>query len=126
MGEGRGRLLDRDTKNAGEGDGGWLLFVPGGQGLSMNPSAAVNVPLRGWLCPVIKGCLGDASSPGPGGIRSLLLCGDHDGPLKLAAPEGAVGSRSPPLLHPTSSPSGPQRGAPPSRGSLCCEVRQDT
>ena len=66
-GRGGGRRLDRDTKNAGEGDGGWLLFRPGGQGLGMNPSAAVNVPLRGWLCRVIKGCLGDASSPSPGG-----------------------------------------------------------
>ena len=123
-GRGEGRRLDRDTEDAGEGDPGWLLFLPGDQWLGMGPPATGTVLLGGWPCRVIKGCLGSASSPSPG--EPLLSA--------LWWPQWALWHRLLPkvrssweLLPSPPPPSrcllGPQRGAPPS-GEVCA-VRCD-
>ena len=121
-GRGGGRLLDRDTEDAGEGGPGWLLSLPGDQCLGMGPPATGTVLLGGWPCCVIKGCLGSASTPAPGN-HSFLLCGDHDGPSGTSRSLRSSWEPLPSPPPPDCGLLGPQRGAPPS-GEVCA-VRCD-
>lgn len=116
-GRGWDRRLDRDAKNAGEGDRGWLIRY-GSTCSSDSPTLRVALSCDQRL----------SRRPQQPCISGARLRGDPDRPSETGCSRRASWelASSPPPPHSYSL--GVTAGSPthPPRGSLCCEVHQDT